>query len=104
MANSSTTVNDQQSFVWEKKYHTVPIRSDLSEIRECYDNQPPKDLPPSDFWIDRIKCPFLDKTSLYYYKRDKQENNDRQLKLLYCAANGPLHSYQVEYTPVKDTS
>ncbi len=48
-ANSADATNSIPS-----NYHTVTICADLPKIKEYYTIEESKDLPPSDYWLDKM--------------------------------------------------
>jgi hypothetical protein len=36
------------------KYHTISIRSNLPRIPKYYQEQPVQDLPPNEFWVQKL--------------------------------------------------
>ncbi|CAF1252400.1 unnamed protein product [Adineta steineri] len=75
MAAIPSTINNNNNNI-PSDYHTVTICGDLPEVNKDYEINESKDLPPTDYWIDKMD-ELVDKTSC---------------KVQYISANGPYTS------------
>ena len=52
MDNRISSINLSQN-----KYHTISIRNNLPKIPKYYQEQSVQDLPPKDYWVQRLAVP-----------------------------------------------
>ena len=70
MQAAALTMNNNNA---SSNYHTVVICSDLPKVDKYYSDETIKDLPPTDYWVDKID----------------EKSDKARYKVQYVIANGP---------------